>query len=148
MAVDIQSIIATIAGKANIELAAAETAVGTIFSIFQHEAPAEHVNTLFTAVTGATDLAQRYDVMAPAAAGAATGGGLFGALEGALGGLLGGRIGVLLHGIERLKSTGLSVAQIEQAGAALIAELKAATGGDLVHKIVASIPGLGGHIGI
>jgi hypothetical protein len=143
MAIDAQDMIANVSVKANIDPTAAETAVGTIFSIFQHEAPAAQVGQLFAAITGAADLAQRYDVTAAPAGG----GGLFGALEGALGGMMGGKIVPLLHGIERLKASGLSVAQIEQAGMALIAEAKGAAGGDLVQKLVGAVPGLAGHIG-
>ncbi len=146
MVMDVQSLIATVSGKANIDPTVAESTIGTIFSIFQHEAAPEHVGPFFAAITGSADLAQRFDVTAPAAA-PAGGGGFFGALEGALGGLMGGKIGVLIHGIERLKSTGLSTTQIEQAGMALIDEAKGAVGGDLVTKLVSSVPGLGGHIG-
>ena len=143
MAYDVQDMIASVSGQANIDPTTAETAVGTILSIFQHEAPAQHVASLFTAVTGASDLATRYDVtQAPA------GGGMFGALEGALGGMMGGKITALLHGIERLKSTGLSVTQIEDAGKALIAEAKSAAGGDVVQKLLAAVPGLAGHLGV
>lgn len=148
MAIDVQSLIASVSGQTNIDPTIAETAVGTIFSILQHEAPSAQVGQLFASIGGAADLAQRYDVTAAPPAGAPATGGMFGALEGALGGLMGGKIGALVHGIERLRATGLTVAQVEQAGSALIAEIKGATGGDLIQKVVASVPGLGGHLGV
>lgn len=144
MALDAQSLIASVSGQAGIDPTAAETAVGTIFSILQHEAPAARVSELFRAIGGAADLAQRYDVLTgPAPAGT----GLLGAIEGALGGMMGGRVGALISGIERLKATGLSVKQIEQAGMALVGEAKSGLGGNLMQELVASVPGLSGHLG-
>lgn len=144
MAADIQSMIASVSGQAGIDPTVAETAVGTILSILQHEAPAARVGQLFGAIGGAADLAQRYDVVT---APAPSGGGLLGAIEGALGGMMGGKVGALIAGIERLKATGLTGAQIEQTGAALVAEAKSAVGSDLMQELVGSVPGLAGHIG-
>jgi hypothetical protein len=141
---NIQSIISSVGTQAGIDLTQAETAIGTILSIVQHEAPEAQVSQLFSQVDGASDLANKYDVTAAAPA---AGGGLFGQIEGMLGGALGGKVGALLNGITQLKNTGLSVAQIEATGQALLAEVKQSTGSDVMSKLVASVPGLGGHLG-
>jgi len=145
MAANIQSMIASVAGQTGIDSATAETAVGTVLSILQHEAPAAQVSELFGAIGGASVLAAQYDVMQAPTQG---GGGLFGAIEGAIGGALGDKVGALIKGVEQLQGTGLTVTQIEQAGQALIAEAKGSLGGTLMEDLVGAVPGLGGHLGV
>lgn len=57
-AMTIQSFVDAIASKANIDQAAAETAVGTILSAIQQEGDAAKVGKFFNQIPGAADLAK------------------------------------------------------------------------------------------
>jgi hypothetical protein len=59
MATSIQDFVDTIAIKASIDPAAAETAVGTILSTIQQEGDATKVSQLFNQIPGAAELAQK-----------------------------------------------------------------------------------------
>ena len=61
MATTLQSFIDTIAGKANIDPAAAETAVRTILSAIQQEGDATKVARLYQ-IPGASDLVLKHSV--------------------------------------------------------------------------------------
>jgi hypothetical protein len=143
-AMNAQDIISTVSEKTGLDQAATERTAGIIFSVFQHEAEGTGVADLFTKIPGAAALAQQYDVMANVNAG----GGLLGSLESALGGALGEKAGALINGLSQLKSSGLSLDQIQQAGTALIEEAQAAAGPDVTNKVLDSIPGLKGHLGL
>lgn len=71
-----------IASKANIDQAAAETAVGTILSAIQQEGDAAKVADLFNQIPGRADLAKQHPVVV------GSGGGLGGALSSLRGKLL------------------------------------------------------------
>ena len=112
--------------------------------MLEHEAEGTSVSSFFAKIPGADGLAQKYDVMAAAAAG----GGLLSSLQGALGGVLGEKTGALINGIAALKSSGLDMAQIRQAGATLIQQAEAAAGPDLTNEVLGSVPSLRGHLGL
>ncbi len=139
MGIGVQDIVSAVASRLNVDNATAESAVGTILSILDHEATGTKADALFDQLPGARDLAQRYDVMAGAG-----GGGLMGML----GSALGDRAGALVNGMAKLKGLGLSVAQVEEAGKQLIEQAKTAAGPDTVNEIVNDIPGLAGHFGL
>jgi hypothetical protein len=63
MATSIQDFVDTIAIKASIDPAAAETAVGTILSAIQQEGDATKVSQLFNQIPGAAELAQKHPVV-------------------------------------------------------------------------------------
>ncbi|TPN42477.1 hypothetical protein [Mesorhizobium sp. B1-1-6] len=142
---NVQDIVNTVSQKAGLDQATTEKVVGTIFSVLEHEAEDTNVSGFFAKIPGADDLARQYDVMA---AGAAGGGGLLSSLQGALGGVLGEKAGALINGVAALKASGLDMAQIRQAGAALIQQAEAAAGPDLTNEVLGSVPSLKSHLGI
>ncbi|MBZ9957820.1 hypothetical protein [Mesorhizobium sp. BR1-1-14] len=142
---NVQDIVNTVSQKAGLDQATTEKVVGTIFSVLEHEAEGTKVSGFFAKIPGADDLARQYDVMA---AGAAGGGGLLSSLQGALGGVLGEKAGALINGVAALKASGLDMAQIRQAGAALIQQAEAAAGPDLTNEVLGSVPSLKSHLGI
>lgn len=141
MAIAAQDIVDQVATRLGLDQPTAENTVGTILSIIDHEAEGTQVDALFDKIPSARDLAQRYDVMAP---GASTGGGGFMDM---LGSALGGKAGALLHGISRLKASGLSVEQVKEAGEQFFQQAEAAAGPGLVKEITDSVPGMATHLG-
>ncbi|OQM77368.1 hypothetical protein [Manganibacter manganicus] len=141
-----QEIIDTISAKVGLDQATTERTAGIIFSVFQHEAEGTGVAELFARIPGAETLAQQYDVMANANAN--TGGGLIGSLESALGSALGEKAGALINGLSQLKSSGLSLDQIQQAGTVLVQQAEEAAGPDITNKVLDSVPSLKGHLGL
>ena len=141
MAITAQNIVDQVAARLGLDQSAAESTVGTIFSVIDHEANGTQVEALFDKIPGAQDLAQRYDVMAPDPN--AGGGGLMDML----GSALGEKAGALLHGVSRLKKSGLSVEQIRQAGEELFQQAQAAAGPGLVKEITDAVPGMASHLG-
>jgi len=140
VSIGVQDIVSAVASRLNVDNATAESAVGTILSVLDHEATGTKADALFDQLPGARDLAQRYDVMAKPAGG--------GGLMGMLGSALGDRAGALVNGMAKLKGLGLSVAQVEEAGKQLIEQAKTAAGPDAVNEIVNDVPGLAGHFGL
>jgi hypothetical protein len=141
MAITAQDIVDQVATRLGLDQAAAENAVGTILSVIDHEAEGTSVDSLFDKIPGARDLAQRYDVMAPDPK--AGGGGLMDML----GSALGEKAGALLHGISRLKASGLSIEQVEQAGQQFFRQAEAAAGPDLMKEIKDQVPGMASRLG-
>jgi hypothetical protein len=141
MAITAQDIVNQVATRLGIDQPMAETTVGTIFSVIDHEAEGTKVDALFDKVPGSRDLAQRYDVMATDP----NGGG--GGLMNMLGSALGEKAGALLKGVSRLKEAGLTVEQVEQAGEQFFQQAKAAAGPDLVKEITDAVPGMASHLG-
>ncbi|MER8813613.1 hypothetical protein [Mesorhizobium sp. M0965] len=113
--------------------------------MLEHEAEGTTLSSFFAKIPGADALAKQYDVMAP---GAASGGGLLSSLEGALGGALGEKTGALINGVAILKASGLTLAQISQAGTMLVQQAEAAAGPQLTSEVLASVPDLKGHLGL
>lgn len=142
MAIDVQQVVSIVASRLNVDNATAENAVGTILSVLDHEADGTKADQLFDELPGARDLAKRYDVMA------AQPGGGGGGLMDMLGSALGERAGALIRGIERMKASGLTMEQIQQAASQLVAQAKTAAGPDLVNEVVDAVPGLKGHLGL
>lgn len=140
-----QDIVNTVSQEAGLDQATAEKVVGIIFSVLEHEAEGTTLSSFFAKIPGADGLAQKYDVMA---AGAASGRGLLSSLQGALGGVLGAKTGALVNGVAALESSGLDMAQIRQAGTTLIQQAETAAGPQLTNEVLASVPGLKGHLGL
>ena len=86
----IQSFVDAIAVKADIDPAAAETAVGTILSAIQQEGNPAKVTQLFNQIPGAADLAQKHAVVV------GSGGGLLGALSGVASKAIGANAGIIV----------------------------------------------------
>src|SRR6187200_2812277 len=108
MATSIQDFVDTIAVKASIDPAAAETAVGTILSAIQQEGDATKVSQLFNEIPGAADLAQKHPVVVGA------GGGVLGSLSGLASNVVGKDAGVLVAAIGQLEETNLTLEQIRK----------------------------------
>jgi uncharacterized protein VcgC/VcgE DUF2780 len=136
----IKSFIDTIAAKANIEPAAAETAVGTILSAIQQEGDAAKVAKLFDQVPGAADLAREHQVVVGSASG------LGGALSSLAGKFVGENAGVIVAALAQIEATNLSVQQIKNIGSALVSYLKDNVDPKLVNSILNEIPALRDHL--
>jgi hypothetical protein len=146
MTMQVQEIVTNISSQVGLDPSTAEKAVGTILSVFKHEADGTRIAELFAAIPGADELADRYDVAATEPA--QSGGGLTGLLTSALGSLLGSRAAALVQGVSQLQSAGLDVSQIRQTGASVVDQAKAASNPQLVSDIVASVPGMKGRFGL
>ena len=141
---NVDDVVNTISNDVNIDPVTTEKVVGTILSVLQHETVGSGAQDLFAKLPGSLELAQKYDVMAAGA----SGGGLLGSLTGALGGVLGEKTGALVKGISQLEGSGLTLAEIQQAGQALIQQVKVAAGAGAVNEVLAQIPSLKGHLGL
>jgi hypothetical protein len=141
MAITAQDVVDQVAARLGLDQPAAENTVGTILSVIDHEAEGTQVEALFDKMPGARDLARRYDVMAPDP----NDGG--GGLMDMLGSALGEKAGALLHGVSRLKKSGLSVEQVKEAGEQFFQQAEAAAGPGLVKEITDAIPGMASHLG-
>jgi hypothetical protein len=142
---NVQDIVNTISNQVNIDPATTEKVVGTVLSVIQHETDGTGAANLFAKLPGAAELAQKYDVMA---AGQASGGGLLGSLQSALGGAMGEKTGALVNGLSQLQASGLTMAEIQQAGTMLVQEARAAAGPNVVNEVLDQIPSLKGHLGL
>jgi hypothetical protein len=143
---NVQDIIYAISNKVDIDPTTMEKVVGTILSVLQHETEGTSVEQMFDKMPGSLELARKYDVMA--AGPASGGGGLLGSLTSALGGALGEKAGALVKGISALQASGLSMEEIQKAGAELIEQAKAAAGPKAVNKALAQVPSLKGQLGL
>jgi len=132
----IQSFVDAIATKANIDPAAAETAVGTILSAIQQEGDAAKVARLFNQIPGASDLARQHPVVV------GSGGGLGGALSSLAGKVVGADAGIIVAALAQIEATNLSVQQIKNIGSALLSYLKENADPKLVNAIFEEIPSL------
>jgi len=146
-AMNIQDIIYTISNKVDIDPMTMEKVAGTILSVLQHETEGTSAAALFDKLPGSLELAQKYDVMAQGAA-SGDGGGLLGSLTSALGGALGEKAGALVNGISALQASGLSMEEIQKAGAELIEQAKAVAGPKAVNQALADVPSLKGQLGL
>jgi hypothetical protein len=143
---NVQDIIYAISNKVDIDPTTMEKVVGTILSVLQHETEGTSVEQMFDKMPGSLELARKYDVMATDAA--SGGGGLLGSLTSALGGALGEKTGALVKGISALQASGLSMDEIQKAGAELIEQAKAAAGPKAVNKALADVPSLKSQLGL
>jgi hypothetical protein len=143
---NIQDIIYAVSNKVDIDPTTMEKVVGTILSVLQHEAEGTSAEALFDKLPGSLALAKKYDVMAAGAA--SNGGGLLGSLTSALGSSLGEKAGALVNGISALQASGLSMEEIQKAGAELIEQAKAAAGPKAVNKALADVPSLKSQLGL
>jgi len=118
MATSIQDFVDTIAIKASIDPAAAETAVGTILSAIQQEGDATKVSQLFNQIPGAAELAQKHPVVVGA------GGGVLGSLSGVASKMIGQDAGIVVAAIGQIEETNLTMQQIKNIGSALLSYFK------------------------
>ncbi len=58
------------------------------------------------------------------------------------------KAGALVRGISQLQASGLSLAEIQEAGSALIEQAKAAAGPKAVDQALADVPSLKSHLGL
>ena len=112
MATTIQDFVDSIATKAGVDPATAETAIGTILSAIQQEGDATKVGQLFNQIPGAADLAQKHAVVV------GSGGGVLGSLSGLASSVVGKDAGVLVAAIGQLEQTNLTMEQIKKIGTA------------------------------
>jgi hypothetical protein len=129
---NLQSTIDQIASTAGLEPAVAERATGIILSVIQQEIDPALATKVFGKLPGATELAATHAVDA-------ANGGFLSSIAGSV---LGNKAGVLAAGFSQLQGTGLSLSQIETAGATLLTFVKANAGSSLAGKIATAIPGL------
>jgi hypothetical protein len=144
---NVQDIIYAISNKVDIDPMTMEKVVGTILSVLRHETEGSSAEALFDKLPGSLELAQKYDVMA-AGATSENGGGLLGSLTSALGGALGEKTGALVNGFSRLRASGLSLEEIQKAGAELIEQARAAAGPKAVDQALAQVPSLKSQLGL
>jgi len=135
MATTLQSFIDSVATKANIDPAAAETAVGTILSAIEQEGDAAKVGKLFDQIPGASELAQQH----PVVVGAETG--VLGSLSSVASKVIGQDAGILVAAIGQVEETNLTMQQIKNIGAALLSYLKE-NNPTLAKEVIDSVPAL------
>ncbi|MGB8316256.1 MAG: hypothetical protein WCE69_17405 [Aestuariivirga sp.] len=131
---NLQSVIDQIAAAAGLDGPTAERAAGIILSVIQQEVDPAVAAQVFGKLPGATELAAANLV-------SASSGGMLSSLANSV---LGSKAGVLAAGFTALEATGLTVAQIEQAGLKLMAYVKANAGSGLSAQVIAALPGLAG----
>jgi len=129
---NIQQVIDAIAVKAGIESAAAERAAGTILSVIQQEVDPQVAASLFAKLPGASELAAANAVNASSG----------GYLSSIATSVLGNKAGVLAAGLTQLEASGLTLAQIENVAANILAYVKTNAGGDIGRKVAEALPGL------
>ena len=95
-----QDIVNTVSSRLKLDPAVAEKAVGTIFSVLEHESGGVASAGIFTRIAGAGELAHSYDVMD----GSDGSGGLVGSLSSLLGASFGEKAGAMVNGIAQLRS--------------------------------------------
>ncbi len=123
-------LVTRVAENVGIEPATAEKAVGMILGFLQREAADGPVAQMIEAIPGASELIAQYN-------GEGTGGGgLLGGLMSAIGGG-----GVMALG-QQLMSQGLGMGEITGLAKETIAFAKEKAGADVLHEVVASVPGL------
>jgi hypothetical protein len=131
-----QEIIDTIADKAGIERAKAETIVGLILGFIKREGPPSAVSKLFAAFPDSETIA------AQATQQTASGGGGLGSMLGGLGSMLGGKTGDALTLVSQLAATGVPMGQIETAAQLLLKAARDEAGPKVVSDILGSLPAL------
>ena len=130
MATTIQDFVDSIATKAGVDPATAETAIGTILSAIQQEGDATKVGQLFNQIPGAADLAQKHAVVV------GSGGGVLGTLSGLAGSVVGKDAGVMVAAIGQLEETNLTMEQIKKIGTAVLSYLKESANPALAKNIM------------
>jgi hypothetical protein len=141
MATTVQDFVDSIATKAGVDPATAETAIGTILSAIQQEGDATKVGQLFNQIPGAADLAQKHAVVV------GSGGGVLGTLSGLASSVVGKDAGVMVAAIGQLEETNLTMEQIKKIGTAVLSYLKESANPALAKEVVDSIPSLREHFG-
>lgn len=138
---NVETIVNTVANSLNIDPVTAGKAVGTIFSILEHEAGPQAA-AVIDKIDGAQDLATQNDVNnAPAP------GGFLGSIGSALGGMMGDKAGALVKGMAQLQGLGLDLSQISQAGQSILTHARQAAGPNAVANLMNEVPALKAHLG-
>jgi predicted lipid-binding transport protein (Tim44 family) len=128
-----QTLLDEIVAKTGLEPARAEKAVGILLNLLATQGDKAKVETLFTKLPRAADLASKHG------GDGAGGGGLMGILAG---GLMGGPLAM----ITKLQATGLSTDQIKQVGMMTLNHAKKKAGTKAVRDAASNIPGLNSYI--
>jgi hypothetical protein len=131
---DVQEFIQGVAQQLGIGTDKAKEATGGLLGMIQQHAPQADFATLLDKVPGAKALLP---------AKASGGGGVIGALGGALGGSLGGGVGKALGAADALGKLGLDAGKLGGFVGQFSTYLKPLLGGDLVKRLLASVPGIG-----
>lgn len=138
---NVETIVDAVANTLNIDPVTAGKAVGTIFSILEHEAGPQATD-IIAKIDGAGQLATQNDVDdAPAP------GGLLGSIGSALGGVMGDKAGALVKGMAQLQSLGLDLSQIAGAGRSILQHARQAAGPNAVNNLLDQVPALKSHLG-
>ncbi len=124
---NIQQIIDDVTTKTGLDSAAAERAAGTILSVIQQEVDPAVAASVFAKIPGAADLATANAVNASS-------GGFLGSIATSV---LGNKAGVLAAGVTQLEASGLTLAQMENAAASILAYVKTSAGSSFCAEISA-----------
>ena len=131
-----QDFIQDVAGKLGVGTDAVSSAPGGLLGLIQDNADKGDVSAMPGKLPGAADLLK-----------AGSGGGLLGGLGGAIGGALGGGAGQALGAVEALTKGGLSTDQLGSLLGMLKQYVQPLLGGDLVKRLLGSVPGLDSLLG-
>jgi hypothetical protein len=129
---NVQQVIEAVAAKANLDPAAAERAAGTILSVIQQEVDPSVAASLFAKLPGAAELAAA-NAVNPSSAG------MLGSIATSF---LGKKGGVLAAGFTQLEASGLTLAQIKDAAASILAYIRTSAGSDIAKEVANALPGL------
>jgi hypothetical protein len=129
---NVQQVIDAVAAKAGLNQAAAERAAGTILSVIQQEIDPSVAASLFAKLPGATELAAANAVNASS-------GGMLGSIASSV---LGSKAGLLAAGFSQLEASGLTLAQIKDAAASILAYIRTSAGSDIAKEVADALLGL------
>jgi hypothetical protein len=129
---NVQQVIDAVAAKAGLDQAAAERAAGTILSVIQQEVDPSVAASLFAKLPGAAELAAANAV-------SASSGGMLGSIASSV---LGSKAGLLAAGFAQLEASGLTLAQIKDAAASILAYIRTSASSDIAKEVANALPGL------
>jgi hypothetical protein len=125
---NVQQVIDAVAAKAGLNPAAAERAAGTILSVIQQEVDPSVAASLFAKLPGAAELAAANAVNASS-------GGMLGSIATSV---FGNKAGIVAAGFTQLEASGLTLQQIKEAVASILAYIRTSAGSDIAN----ALPGL------
>jgi hypothetical protein len=129
---NVQQVIDAVAAKAGLDPAAAERAAGTILSVIQQEVDPSVAASLFAKLPGAAELAAANAVNASS-------GGMLGSIATSV---FGNKAGVVAAGFTQLEASGLTLQQIKDAVASILAYIRTSAGSDIAKEVANALPGL------
>ena len=135
-----QDFIQDVAGRLGVGTDAVASATGGLLGLIQDHANKADVSAMLAKLPGAADLLK-------AGSSGGAGGGLLGGLGDALGGALGGGAGQALGAVEALAKGGLSMDKLGSFLGMFKQYVQPLLGGDLVKRLLGSVPGLDGLLG-